>query len=154
MVQQRAELLGHARTIVDADAFLGRRGRARAVDDHPQHLLAAFACVAAGGFAFRWLVERERGQADHLLLRGEPAQRPREARAIGGLSMGSMGALQLAINYPEVFGAVAHIMEHAQEFGGDASRIFLTGDSAGGNLSAVQPPHGERASMLLHWPKR
>jgi enterochelin esterase-like enzyme len=30
----------------------------------------------------------------------------RDARAVGGLSMGSMGALQLAINYPEVFGAV------------------------------------------------
>ena len=30
----------------------------------------------------------------------------REARAIGGLSMGSMGALQIAINYPDVFGAV------------------------------------------------
>jgi enterochelin esterase-like enzyme len=30
----------------------------------------------------------------------------REARAVGGLSMGSMGALQLAINYPAVFGAV------------------------------------------------
>jgi enterochelin esterase-like enzyme len=30
----------------------------------------------------------------------------REARAVGGLSMGSMGALQLAINYPNVFGAV------------------------------------------------
>jgi putative tributyrin esterase len=30
----------------------------------------------------------------------------RGARAVGGLSMGSVGALQLAINYPEVFGAV------------------------------------------------
>jgi S-formylglutathione hydrolase FrmB len=30
----------------------------------------------------------------------------RGARAIGGLSMGSVGALQLAINYPDVFGAV------------------------------------------------
>jgi enterochelin esterase-like enzyme len=29
----------------------------------------------------------------------------REARAVGGLSMGAMGALQLAINYPDVFGA-------------------------------------------------
>jgi acetyl esterase len=36
----------------------------------------------------------------------------------------------------DVFGAVAHIMEHAKEYGGDASRILLTGDSAGGHLSA------------------
>ena len=36
----------------------------------------------------------------------------------------------------DVFGAIAHIMEHAQEYGGDASRIGVTGDSAGGHLSA------------------
>jgi acetyl esterase/lipase len=37
----------------------------------------------------------------------------------------------------DVFGAIAHIMEHASEYGGDASRIGLTGDSAGGHLSAA-----------------
>ena len=37
----------------------------------------------------------------------------------------------------DVFGAVAHIMEHADEYGIDASRIGLTGDSAGGHLSAA-----------------
>jgi acetyl esterase len=37
----------------------------------------------------------------------------------------------------DVFGAIAHIMEHAREYGGDASRIVLTGDSAGGHLAAV-----------------
>jgi acetyl esterase/lipase len=36
----------------------------------------------------------------------------------------------------DVFGAIAHIMEHAIEYGGDASRIGVTGDSAGGHLSA------------------
>jgi enterochelin esterase-like enzyme len=36
----------------------------------------------------------------------------------------------------DVFGAIAHIMEHATEYGGDASRIGVTGDSAGGHLSA------------------
>jgi acetyl esterase len=36
----------------------------------------------------------------------------------------------------DVFGAVAHIMEHAAEYGGDPTRIGLTGDSAGGHLSA------------------
>jgi acetyl esterase/lipase len=37
----------------------------------------------------------------------------------------------------DVFGAIAHIMEHAAEYGGDPSRIGLTGDSAGGHLSAA-----------------
>lgn len=36
----------------------------------------------------------------------------------------------------DVFGAIAHIMEHAKEYGGDPSRIGVTGDSAGGHLSA------------------
>jgi acetyl esterase/lipase len=37
----------------------------------------------------------------------------------------------------DVFGAIAHIMEHAAEYGGDPARIGLTGDSAGGHLSAA-----------------
>jgi len=37
----------------------------------------------------------------------------------------------------DVFGAVAHIMEHAAQYGGDATTILLTGDSAGGHLSAA-----------------
>ncbi len=36
----------------------------------------------------------------------------------------------------DVYGAIAHIMEHAAEYGGDATRLFVTGDSAGGHLSA------------------
>jgi acetyl esterase len=37
----------------------------------------------------------------------------------------------------DVFGAIAHIMEHASEYGGDPSKILLTGDSAGGHLSSL-----------------
>jgi acetyl esterase/lipase len=37
----------------------------------------------------------------------------------------------------DVFGAIAHIMEHAAQYGGDPARIGLTGDSAGGHLSAA-----------------
>ncbi|HVN57670.1 MAG TPA: alpha/beta hydrolase fold domain-containing protein [Bacteroidales bacterium] len=37
----------------------------------------------------------------------------------------------------DVYGAIAHIMEHAAEYGGDPSRIGVTGDSAGGHLSAA-----------------
>ena len=37
----------------------------------------------------------------------------------------------------DVFGGLAHIVEHAAEYGGDPTRIGVTGDSAGGHLSAV-----------------
>lgn len=37
----------------------------------------------------------------------------------------------------DVFGAIAHIQEHAAEYGGDSTRIAVTGDSAGGHLSAA-----------------
>lgn len=36
----------------------------------------------------------------------------------------------------DVFGAIAHIQEHATEYGGDPTKIAITGDSAGGHLSA------------------
>lgn len=36
----------------------------------------------------------------------------------------------------DVFGAIAHIQEHAAEYGGDPTQIAVTGDSAGGHLSA------------------
>jgi acetyl esterase/lipase len=37
----------------------------------------------------------------------------------------------------DVFGGIAHIMENAAKYGGDPTRIGVTGDSAGGHLSAV-----------------
>ena len=37
----------------------------------------------------------------------------------------------------DVYGAIAHIMEHAAEYSGDPTRIAVTGDSAGGHLSAA-----------------
>ena len=37
----------------------------------------------------------------------------------------------------DVFGGIAHIMENAPKYGGDPTRIGVTGDSAGGHLSAA-----------------
>jgi acetyl esterase len=36
----------------------------------------------------------------------------------------------------DVFGAIAHIQEHAAKYGADPKRMAITGDSAGGHLSA------------------
>jgi acetyl esterase len=37
----------------------------------------------------------------------------------------------------DVYGAIAHIQEHAGEYGADPAKIAVTGDSAGGHLSAA-----------------
>lgn len=37
----------------------------------------------------------------------------------------------------DVFGAIAHIQEHAKRYGADPTRIAVTGDSAGGYLAAA-----------------
>ncbi|MBN2588693.1 MAG: alpha/beta hydrolase [Sedimentisphaerales bacterium] len=37
----------------------------------------------------------------------------------------------------DVYGAIAHIQEHAKEYGANPTRIAVTGDSAGGHLSAA-----------------
>jgi len=37
----------------------------------------------------------------------------------------------------DVYGALAHIQEHARSYGADPSRIGVTGDSAGGHMSAA-----------------
>lgn len=37
----------------------------------------------------------------------------------------------------DVFGAIAHIQEHAAAYGGDPNKMAVTGDSAGGHLSAA-----------------
>lgn len=44
----------------------------------------------------------------------------------------------------DVYGGIAHIMEHAAEYGGDPTRIAVTGDSAGGHLSACAADMTER----------
>jgi acetyl esterase/lipase len=55
----------------------------------------------------------------------------------GGKADGDATSTTMANIIEDMYGAIAHIMEHAKEYGGDASRIVLTGDSAGGHLSAA-----------------
>jgi acetyl esterase len=55
----------------------------------------------------------------------------------GGKEDGDATSNTMANLIEDVFGATAHIMEHAGAYGGDPARILFTGDSAGGHLSAA-----------------
>jgi acetyl esterase len=55
----------------------------------------------------------------------------------GGKADGDATSNTMANLIEDVYGAVAHIMEHAKAYGIDPTRIGLTGDSAGGHLSAA-----------------
>jgi len=54
-----------------------------------------------------------------------------------GTADGDAAGNTMANLIEDVFGGIAHVMEHAAEYGGDATRVGLTGDSAGGHLAAV-----------------
>src|SRR4029079_12835034 len=54
-----------------------------------------------------------------------------------GTADGEKSHTTMANLIEDVFGGLAHIQQHAKEYGGDASRMAVTGDSAGGHLSAV-----------------
>src|SRR5215472_2013775 len=55
----------------------------------------------------------------------------------GGKADGDAVGNTMAELIDDVFGGIAHIMEHAAQYGGDPTRIGVTGDSAGGHLAAV-----------------
>jgi acetyl esterase/lipase len=54
-----------------------------------------------------------------------------------GTADGDATGNTLANVIEDVFGAIAHIMEHATGYGGDPTRVGVTGDSAGGHLAAA-----------------
>lgn len=54
-----------------------------------------------------------------------------------GAGDGDKTANTMADLIGDVFGGLAHIQEHGKEYGGDGSRLAVTGDSAGGHLSAL-----------------
>jgi acetyl esterase len=55
----------------------------------------------------------------------------------GGKADGDATSNTMANLIEDVFGGIAHIMEHAAQYGGDPTRVGVTGDSAGGHLAAV-----------------
>jgi acetyl esterase len=77
-----------------------------------------------------------RGQARQLVKSGKYVVVSIDYRWIGKLD-GDETDNTMADLIDDVYGAIAHIMEHAEEYGGDPERIAVTGDSAGGHLSAA-----------------
>jgi acetyl esterase/lipase len=77
-----------------------------------------------------------RGLARELVRYGDYVVCSMDYRWMGTRD-GDKGTNTMANLIEDVFGGLAHIQEHAKEYGGDGSRIAVTGDSAGGHLSAV-----------------
>jgi acetyl esterase len=77
-----------------------------------------------------------RGQARQLVKSGRYVVVSIDYRWIGKLD-GDETDNTMADLIDDVYGAIAHVMEHAEEYGGDPERIAVTGDSAGGHLSAA-----------------
>lgn len=81
---------------------------------------------------------------DEDIMRGLARELARRGRFVAvsidyrwaGKADGDATANTLVQLIEDCYGAIAHVMEHAAEYGGDPTRIGVTGDSAGGHLSA------------------
>jgi len=99
------------------------------------HDLPCLVIIHGGG----WSTNDEnimRGLARELARSGRYVVFSIDYRWIGDLD-GDEPGNTMADLIGDVFGAIAHIQEHAREYGGDPTRIGVTGDSAGGHLSAA-----------------
>ena len=93
-----------------------------------------------------WSINTEdimRGLARELVSTGDYVVFSIDYRWISNLD-GDQEPNQLVDIIQDVYGAICHIQEHAQEYGGDPGRIALTGDSAGGHLSAAAANFADR----------
>jgi len=86
-----------------------------------------------------WSVNCEdvmRGLARELVRGGKYVVASVDYRWIGTQD-GDTKPVSMADIIEDVYGAIAHIQEHAKEYGADPTRLAVTGDSAGGHLSAA-----------------
>lgn len=103
----------------------------------PNHAenLPCIVIIHGGG----WSVNCEdvmRGLARELVRGGKYVVASVDYRWIGNQD-GDTRNNSMADIIEDIFGAIAHIQEHAKEYGADPSRLAVTGDSAGGHLSAA-----------------
>ncbi len=77
-----------------------------------------------------------RGLARELVRDGKYVVFSIDYRWAGNLD-GDEAGNTMANLIEDVYGAIVHIMEHAAEYGADPDKIAVTGDSAGGHLSAA-----------------
>ena len=105
-----------------------------AVSGKPLSGLPMVVIIHGGG----WSTNDEdimRGLARELVKTGKLVACSIDYRWIGE-GDGDQPATTMANLIEDVFGAILHVREHADEYGGDPNRIGVTGDSAGGHLSA------------------
>ena len=91
--------------------------------------------IHGGGWKFN-TEDIMRGLARELVRGGRYVVVSIDYRWIGTLD-GDKVPNTMADIIDDVYGAIAHIQEHAKKYGADPTRIALTGDSAGGHLSAA-----------------
>ena len=99
------------------------------------HNLPIVVIIHGGG----WSANNEdimRGLARELTRGGKFVTISMDYRLAGKADGDATGNTMVDI-IDDVFGGIAHIMEHAAEYGGDPTRIGITGDSAGGHLAGV-----------------
>jgi acetyl esterase/lipase len=86
-----------------------------------------------------WSVNCEdvmRGLARELVRGGKYVVASVDYRWIGTQD-GDPQPVSMADIIEDIYGAIAHIQEHAQGYGADPTRLAVTGDSAGGHLCAA-----------------
>ncbi|HEX7652276.1 MAG TPA: alpha/beta hydrolase, partial [Verrucomicrobiae bacterium] len=104
------------------------------IPDHAKNL-PCLVIIHGGG----WMANNEdimRGLARELVRSGRYVVCSIDYRWIGR-GDGDAKPNTLADILNDVYGALAHIQEHATKYGADATRLAVTGDSAGGHLSAA-----------------
>lgn len=97
--------------------------------------LPAIVIIHGGG----WYANTEdimRGLARELVRGGQYVVASVDYRWIG-TNDGDKTPNSMAALVEDVFGALAHFQEHAASYGADPTRLAVTGDSAGGHLSAA-----------------
>ncbi len=97
--------------------------------------LPCIVIIHGGGFMMN-CEDVMRGLARELVRSGEYVAFSIDYRWYGTKD-GDKAPNSIANIIEDVYGAIAHIQEHAREYGADPTRMAVTGDSSGGHLAAV-----------------